>query len=258
MAQPFLLNVASALCQFAGACAAPLVVDRIGRRPLAIYGISLLALIDFAAGGLAFHTSASNSASSSEGEGGVVSGKKVATSIAALSFLFNFVWTASFYAISLLTPSEYPAAELRTATMSYAIFNGQTTAVVTTFVVPQLTSADALGLGAKAYLIFGAICVLIVGLAFVFMPETKGRTTREIEALYRAKVPKWKWNKTDARLASSSSTTALRPSITNSSAATVSTATANGLGVRQRNPARDRAQEQVEEDHVSVEMTSEH
>ena len=179
VADPFLLNVASSLCQFAGAIAAPLVVDRIGRRPLALGGISILAVIDFVAGALAFYTSPAR--------------PQIATTIAALSFIFNFFWTASFYAISLLIPSEYPAPQLRARTMSYAIFNGQLTAVVTTFVVPQLTSADAAALGAKTYLIFGGVCVIVVALAWVYLPETAGRTTREIEELYRRKIPKRKW-----------------------------------------------------------------
>lgn len=179
VAEPFLLNVASSLCQFAGAIAAPFVVDRVGRRPLALGGISILALIDVVAGVLAFYTSPAR--------------PQIATTIAALSFVFNFFWTASFYAISLLIPSEYPAPQLRARTMSYAIFNGQLTAVVTTFVVPQLTSADAAGLGAKTYLVFGAVCVVVVLLAWVYLPETAGRTTREIEVLYRSRIPKWRW-----------------------------------------------------------------
>ncbi|KDN43549.1 hypothetical protein K437DRAFT_257444 [Tilletiaria anomala UBC 951] len=179
VAQPFLLNVASSLCQLAGAITAPLFMDRVGRRPLAIYGIAFLALIDFTTGALAFYINNER--------------PQIAMTIAALSFIFNFFWTLSFYSISLLTPSEYPAVHLRTPTMSYAIFNGQVTAVVTTFVVPQLTAADAAGLGAKTYMIFGAMNVVFVLLAYVYLPETAGRTPREIEELYRSGLPKRAW-----------------------------------------------------------------
>ena len=218
VAQPFLLNVASSLCQLAGALVAPWMLDRIGRRPMALYGIAVLALIDFAAGALAFYlppTSTSGSlTSSSDSEAEASQRMRIATTIAALSFIFNFVWTASFYSISLLTPAEYPRSDLRTRTMSYTIFNGQLTAVVTTFVVPQLTAADAAGLGAKTYLLFGAINVVVLAAGWWYLPETMGRTSREIQKLYEMKgLRKWDWAKTKVNLGDerSDSTTAVVP-----------------------------------------------
>jgi len=77
--------------------------------------------------------------------------------------------------------------------MSYTIACAQTTAVITTLVVPQLTSADAANLGAKTYLVFAGCMAAIIIFVFFFMPETRGRTFAEIDEMYAAKIPMWKW-----------------------------------------------------------------
>lgn len=65
--------------------------------------------------------------------------------------------------------------------------------MITTLVVPQLTSADAAGLGAKTYLVFAGCMAAIIVFVYFFMPETRGRTFAEIDEMYAAKVPAWKW-----------------------------------------------------------------
>lgn len=90
-------------------------------------------------------------------------------------------------------PSEMATPKLRHHTMAYTIACAQTTAVITTLVVPRLTAPDAANLGAKAYLIFAGCMCCIVVFTFCFLPETKGRTFAEIDELYDAGVPAWKW-----------------------------------------------------------------
>ncbi|PWN97619.1 general substrate transporter [Tilletiopsis washingtonensis] len=175
---PFVLSVVAAVCQLAGALVAPFALDLWGRRSVALCGFVVLFLLDVAAGTSAFFTD--------KGMGPV-------KAVAAFSFIFNFVWTASFYSISLLLPSEIPTQRLRNPTLSYAVGWGQTTAVITTFAVPQLTSADGANLGAKTYLIFAG-CVLCVFVMSIFLlPETAGRSFPEIDELYEKKIPAWRW-----------------------------------------------------------------
>ncbi|KAF5858859.1 hypothetical protein ETB97_003656 [Aspergillus alliaceus] len=173
----FTLTVISSCCTLAGTITAPFVIDRVGRRPTAFTGMSVLFVIDVIAGGLAFNT----------GNKGFTMG------IAALSFIFNFFWAASFYSLSSLMPSEVATVKLRNHTMAYTIACAQTTAVITTLVVPQLTSADAANLGAKTYLIFAGCMAGVLAFAYFLMPETRGRTFAEIDEMYDAKIPMWKW-----------------------------------------------------------------
>jgi len=175
----FTFTVIASCCTMAGTMVAPLVIDRAGRRPTAFVGMSLLFIIDMIAGGLAFNAK----------------NDKVALTIAALGFIFNFFWGACFYSLSALMPSEIATPKLRNHTMAYTIACAQTTAVITTFAVPQLTSADAAGLGAKTYLVFGGCMACVMVFVYFFMPETRGRTFAEIDEMYDAKIPMRKWRK---------------------------------------------------------------
>ena len=173
----FLFTVIASCCTLAGTIVAPFVIDRGGRRPTAFVGMTLLFMINVTAGGLAFNTS----------------NKNALLAIAALGFIFNFFWAASFYSLSALMPSEIATPKLRNHTMAYTIACAQTTAVITTFVVPQLTSADAANLGAKTYLVFAGCMACIILFAYFHMPESRNRTFAEIDEMYDAKVPMWKW-----------------------------------------------------------------
>jgi len=174
---PFTLTVVSSVCVLLGTIVAPFVIDRFGRRPLALSGMSLLLIIDMIAGGLAFNTSNRSSA----------------LAIAAVSFIFNFIWAASFYSLSNVLPSEIATMKLRNYTMAYTIGCSYVTAVITTLAVPQLVSEDAGNLGAKAYLIFGGCMAGIIVFVYFLVPETRNRSFAEIDEIYDAKIPMRHW-----------------------------------------------------------------
>ncbi|KAK9482115.1 general substrate transporter [Lipomyces starkeyi] len=179
VSNPFRLSIAATCCQLAGAIIGPFVVDSAGRRPVALIGMTLLMAIDFIAGGLAFASK---------------NNKSIALGIATLSFIFNVVWTGSFYALSMVVPSEVATVRLRNHTMSYTVGWCQITAVITTLAVPQITSAGAGNLGAKAYLVFGGCMACIIIFTFFMIPETKGLTFPQIDEMYEKGVPAWRWN----------------------------------------------------------------
>ena len=185
----FALTVIASCCVLAGTLAAPFTIDYAGRRPTALTGMAILLVIDVIAGGLAFDTSNPNNV----------------RGIAALSFVFNFFWGASFYSLSNLLPAEIATPKLRNYTMSYAIAWAQTTAVITTLAVPQLTAEDGANLGAKTYLLFAGCMVCIIIFVFFLLPETKGRTFAEIDEMYDAKISMREWvhyeTKTEAKQA---------------------------------------------------------
>jgi sugar porter (SP) family MFS transporter len=174
---PFTFTVIASCCTLAGTIVAPLVIDRAGRRPTAFMGMSVLLGINLIAGGLAFDTG----------------NKNAVLGIAVAGFLFNFFWGACFYSLSALMPAEIATPKLRNHTMAYTIACCQTTAVITTFAVPQLTAADAANLGAKTYLVFAGCMACVIVFVYFFMPETRNRTFAEIDEMYDAGIPMWKW-----------------------------------------------------------------
>ncbi len=88
---PFVLTIVASVCTLGGTIFSPMVIDIYGRRPTALTGMVLLFLIDIVAGTLAFFPS-NNSA---------------LLSIAALGFIFNFIWATSFLSISVLLPPRW-------------------------------------------------------------------------------------------------------------------------------------------------------
>jgi sugar porter (SP) family MFS transporter len=174
----FVLTIVASCCTLAGTIFSPMIIDIWGRRPTALSGMVLLFFIDVVAGALAFFPGNSNAL----------------LTIAALGFIFNFVWATSFLSISVLLPPEMATPKLRSYTMGYTVACAQATAVITTFAVPQLTSAGAANLGAKTYLVFAGCMACIVVWSFFLIPETKSRTYAEIDEMYDKKVPMWKWS----------------------------------------------------------------
>lgn len=174
----FVFTVIASCCTLAGTIFSPMVIDIYGRRLTALSGMILLFFIDIVAGALAFFPNNSGAL----------------LTIAALGFVFNFFWATSFLSISVLLPPEMATPKLRSHTMSYTVACAQTTAVITTFAVPQLTSAGAANLGAKTYLVFAGCMAFVIVWSFFLMPETRGRTYAEIDEMYDKKVPMWRWS----------------------------------------------------------------
>ena len=178
---PYVFTVIAQVCVLLGTIAAPFTMDRAGRRPTALIGMIVLFFIDIICGILAFYTDI----------------RSAGLALVAFSMIFNFFWASSFYSISNLLPAEIASVKMRNYTMAYTIAWAQTTAVITTFAVPQITSADGANLGAKAYLIFAGCMALIITFVYFLVPETKGRTFAEIDELYARNVPRRKWTKAE-------------------------------------------------------------
>lgn len=178
---PYVFTVIAQVCILLGTLVAPFTMDRSGRRPTALSGMAVLLVIDIVCGVLAFFAGPNN--------------KAAGLALVSFSMVFNFFWAASFYSISNLLPSEIASVKMRPYTMAYTIAWAQTTAVITTFAIPQITAEDGANLGAKAYLIFAGCMALIITFVFFLVPETKGRTFAEIDELYARNVPRRQWVK---------------------------------------------------------------
>ncbi|KAH8802764.1 MFS transporter [Xylogone sp. PMI_703] len=182
---PFKITILIFLLQFLGTLIGPFCLDKVGRRPVALFGFAFLFVIDIAAGALA------------------CAGLKTTPdglALASLCIIFSFINSVSFQSLAYLLPTEIPTARLREPTMAWSTFWSYTTAIITTFAVPQITSADAGNLGAKAFLVFGGCMFITIIWTYFYLPETTNRTLAEIDELYASGVAKrnWKGYKTTA------------------------------------------------------------
>ncbi|KIX03489.1 uncharacterized protein Z518_07042 [Rhinocladiella mackenziei CBS 650.93] len=171
---PFLITVIIYLAYFLGGCVGPILLDKVGRRPTALGGFTILFLLDIAIAGLA----SSGLTTDSERLG-----------LASLFIIFGFFNALVFQSLLLLLPAELPSARLREATASWSMFWSYVTAIVTTFVIPHITEH----IGAQADFVFAGCMLIIILGTYLYLPETKDRTLAEIEEMYTTKVAAWKW-----------------------------------------------------------------
>ncbi|KAK8930436.1 High-affinity glucose transporter HXT2 [Metarhizium anisopliae] len=152
VADPFKITIIIFLLQFLGTLIGPFLLDKIGRRPVALAGFVVLFAIDVVCGALACAGPATQS-------------QRIG--LAALCIVFSFTNATCFQSIAYVLPTEVPTSRLRESTMAWTTFWSYTTAIITTFAVPQITNADA--------------------------PETSNRTLAEIDELYAERIPKRHW-----------------------------------------------------------------
>ena len=62
------------------------------------------------------------------------------------------------------------------------------------FSIPYLLSPSYADLGSKTGFIFGGITALGAAWVLLFMPELKGRNLEEIDQLFNARIPAWKFS----------------------------------------------------------------
>ncbi|KAG2454234.1 hypothetical protein HYH02_001268 [Chlamydomonas schloesseri] len=158
------------VAKLAGVCAAMLLVDRCGRRPLLIGG----ALACGAA--LVGMTAAAAGAG-----GGDPQSRRLLLELCmcGFAFCFSISWAGLFWVVV----SELFSMAAKSAAMSAATALLFLTGAVTDLVFLSLEDA----LGAHVFLLFAGVCV--GGAAFVAaaLPETKGRTLAEVQALMAVK-----------------------------------------------------------------------
>ena len=125
---PFVLTIALDILSLAGAITGMMLVDRVGRRPLAITTFTILLIINTAVGGLGFADTTTNPG--------------VAKAIAAFCLMFGFFYAAGFGALTYVVLAEMPTARLknRTSGFTFLVLSAFNIAVV--YVLPYIAQAD--------------------------------------------------------------------------------------------------------------------
>ncbi|KAA8896451.1 glucose transporter [Sphaerosporella brunnea] len=172
------------------------MIDRIGRRPLFVYGGILMGALNFAVAGLM-----ANYGHHVDGVGNnanvvwQVTGRP-AKGIIACTYLFvavyGFTWApCTWIYVSEIFPLQYRAKGVGLATSANWAFNF----ALAYFVPPAFHNIIW-----RTYIIFGVFCFCGVVHSFFMFPETCGKTLEEIDQLFEEGVPAWKSDKVHSKL----------------------------------------------------------
>ncbi|TPX08530.1 uncharacterized protein E0L32_010017 [Thyridium curvatum] len=165
-----------------------LFVDGLGRRPILLFGGTLMGLWLFVLGGIG---SIDQKALSE------IQKNVMVASLMLFSFSFNLSWAPASY----IVVSEAAASRVKEKTNLLACVISVLTTFVTSFTLPYLINAKYANLGAKVGYIFGAINIVMVILVFFFIPELRGRTLEEVDQLFASGEPLRKFKNIETRRA---------------------------------------------------------
>ncbi|KZT65987.1 general substrate transporter [Daedalea quercina L-15889] len=148
---------------FLASLVAILLIDRVGRRPLMLFGSigQMTTMIILAVLG---------SVDSS--------GAKVASAV--LLFVFNSFFAIGWLGMTWLYPAEIVGLRIRApanafSTASNWIFN---------FVVVMVTGPSFASIGWKTYVVFASLNAFIIPVVYFFFPETAGRSLEDMDVIF--------------------------------------------------------------------------
>lgn len=155
-----------------------LALDAFGRREVTFWGNWIQALFLCLIGGLG----AKKNRSQSETDGMVAS-----------FILYAAALHATLGPAAYITAAEVGTTSLREKTMAFSTAMNVVVGFVVVFTTPYLLSPSYAGLGPKLGYIWGAFAALGAVWVWFCMPELKGRNLEEIDQLFDAKIPAWKF-----------------------------------------------------------------
>ncbi|SMR56576.1 unnamed protein product [Zymoseptoria tritici ST99CH_1E4] len=171
---PFVLSMVVALLAFTGAIVGLFLVDKVGRRVLALTSFSALFAINMIVGIMGFLP---------------VTNPMVPKVIAAFCCMFGFFFAVGFGPLTYVVAAEMPTVRLRNRSSSFTFLTLACFATVVTYVLPYIVNKDAAGLGPKTYLIFAGWMAGCIAVIYVYLPETQGRSPAELDEMFGARIP---------------------------------------------------------------------
>jgi MFS transporter, SP family, sugar:H+ symporter len=155
-----------------------LALDAFGRRDVTFWGNLIQAVFLCLIGGLG----SKPQRSTSETNGMVAS-----------FILYAAALHATLGPAAYITASEVGTASLREKTMAFATAINVVVGFIVVFTTPYLLSAPYANLGPNLGYVWGGFAALGAVWVWFFMPEFKGRNLEEIDQLFDANLPAWKF-----------------------------------------------------------------
>lgn len=103
--------------------------------------------------------------------------------------LWFYFYLLSWASVPYIVLGEASTRRVVEKTSNLAVSLSVISAFLVSFTAPYLIGADYANLGGKVGFIYGSLSVLFTGLTWVYVPEMKGRSLEEIDALFQQEVP---------------------------------------------------------------------
>ncbi|KAJ5374228.1 hypothetical protein N7517_006234 [Penicillium concentricum] len=174
MGNAFLVTVISVVCSLVSAVFAFFVIERVGRRSqllIGCYGMLVCLLIISLLGFLGFGETWNY------------------RSLAAFCIIWSVFYYASVGAVGWTIVGEISSSRLRAKTTSLAAFSSSLFNMAWSIAIPYLVNKDSANLGPKSGLLFFGFSIVLTFVCFISMPETKGRSFAQLDALFEARTP---------------------------------------------------------------------
>ncbi|KAK1145894.1 hypothetical protein N8T08_003840 [Aspergillus melleus] len=152
--------------------------DIFGRRELTFHGCWIQAVFICLIGGLGSKTNRST---------------RDTNGMVASFILYAAVLHATLGPAAYITAAEIGTATLREKTMAISTAFNVVVGFVVVYTTPYLLSTPGAKLGAKLGYVWGGFAGAGPICVWYFMPELKGRNLEEIDQLFRAKLPAWRF-----------------------------------------------------------------
>jgi len=183
--QSYRLQLAQPVVSIVGNVMAAMLVDRVGRRKLTIYGLAALTTVLLITGGL-----------------GTSKSKPVVTTTVAFILIFSWLYNLTIGSMAFTLLCEVSTSRLRVKTIAIGYATHAAFNVMWQFTIPYMFNPDQANLGAKIAFIFGGLSFVSIIYFWFFQPETSGRSYQELDELFAKGISsrKFKGYKTDVQM----------------------------------------------------------
>lgn len=164
-----LFNGVNAIIAFLGTVTTMIVIDKVGRRPLEIYGAILMSITYIVNASLikVYPAGSSNAAAH--------------WTFISLTWVFNYVFFVTSGPLSWAIPAELFGTALRVKGVSW----GAMVSFAFNTMIGQVTPIAVASIGWRFYLIFIVFNATSAVFFWAFLPETKGLNLEDMDELFR-------------------------------------------------------------------------
>lgn len=169
----FKIQIAQPVLSIVGNLMAAVIIDKVGRRSLTLYGLCVLTAFLLITGGLGTNTT----------------NQSMIKGTVAFILIYSWWYNVSIGSTAFSILAEVSTSRLRYKTVAIGLAFSSCINVMWQFTIPYMFNPDQANLGAKIAFIFGGTCLICIVYLFFYQPETTGRSYQELDEMFAKGIP---------------------------------------------------------------------